>query len=550
MEYKVGDVLKGDYEVIDIMRGGLGIVYIVYHPKWKEKAAVKSFQEEYIYNDKVVEDFHHEAEVWVKLGEHENIVEAFFVAELDYRPHIFMEYVDGGNLRERLEKGGFSIPEALYFAIQFCDGMIYANGVDLGGGRRGIVHRDVKPSNMMLTKEAVLKITDFGLVKALGRSTAERPWGTPEYMSPEQFETMDVDQSSDIYSFGVVLYEMLTGRRPFPEPENPEDSALRWEHHRRYHVKMKPSSPRQINPLIPEELEHVVMRCLEKQPKNRYQSFEVLRQELMEIYHSRFGQMPEVRNRIRSLTVAELRNKGSSLLSLRKPEKAIPCYDKALEIDPTHADTWIGKGVALGVLRRHWEAIECFNKALDIEPRHAHAWFFKGRALDSLGRHEEATKCFDIALEIDPKHAYAWYGKGAALYRLGRYGEAIRCYDRTLELDPRHAEAWHFKGVALFQLGRLEDAIGYYDKALEINPRYADAWVGKGLAFFRLGRYGEAIGCYDEALKADSRHAHAWGGKGLILHRLGKAEEALKCFRKAAEIDPTWRTRLKGAGLL
>jgi len=219
MEYKVGDVIIRFYKVKDVKRGGFGIVYLCY-TRGGQMFAVKSFQDKYFYRedkiaDKVVEDFYREDETWVKLEKHRNIVRVHFVYGIAGKPHIFMEYVDGGNLRDWIRDRRLDLARSLDFAIQFCNGMIYANGKDLGEGKRGIVHRDIKPENIMLTKEGVLKIADFGLVKALGAPTAERPIGTPEYMSPEQFETMDVDTRADIYSLGVVLYEMLSGRPPF-----------------------------------------------------------------------------------------------------------------------------------------------------------------------------------------------------------------------------------------------------------------------------------------------------------------------------------------------
>jgi len=607
LEYKIGDVIHIyglNFKVAEVKKGGLGIVYICYCPSIGT-VAIKSFQEGYFHredkiSDQIVRNFYHEAEVWVKLGIHENIVEAFYVFPLDYKPHIVMEYVDGGDLEEKLRQGRLSISEALYFAIQFCDGMTYANSVDLGDGRKGIVHRDIKPSNIMLTREGVLKITDFGLVKALGASTAEEPWGTPEYMSPEQFRTMDVDTRSDIYSFGVVLYEMLSGRLPFSpfyvEREAQEISrgedifrlmdllgfklaiaeklissgykslrsiviatpaeisaetgllqedagriiqSARWLFYRHQHQQAPPKPLRHMNSQIPEELDLIVMKCLEKKPEYRYKNFKALREKLMEIYQRKYGKMPKVKKRIRNLTATDICNKGASFFALGRSEEAMSYFNKALEINPKHADAWLGKGIVLIVHGRYKEAIECLDNAIKIRPGNVIAWYNKGLALDNLGKHIEAIEYYDKILEFNPRHTDALSGKGVALSSLRRYEEAIECFNKALEINPGRIETWIQKGLAMVTLNKYDEAVKCFDKALEINPRFDAAWYGKGFVMIRLNEYEKAVECFNRVLEIKPEHAEAWYSKGYALVRLGRYEEAVECFDYALKIKPT-----------
>ena len=193
----------------------------------------------------------------------------------------------------------------------------------------------------------------------------------------------------------------------------------------------------------------------------------------------------------------------------REYGKAVECYDKGLEIDPTSAAAWNNKGSSLNSLSRFEEALICYNKALEIDPRYAFAWNNKGNSLHRLGRFEEALICRDKALEIAPRDAVAWTNKGSSLHSLGRFEEALICRDKALEIDPRDAAAWCNKGSSLHSLGRFEEALICLDKSLEIAPRYAAAWNNKGNSLHSLGQYEEAQGCVDNALEIDPGDSYA-----------------------------------------
>lgn len=536
------------FEIVDVKSGTFGLVYICSlrgrafgDASLRPLFAVKVLPDKYLGNEDLVKNFYREAETWVKLGRHENIVRADFVLEIDQRPHIFMEYVDGGSLRDWMLRGGRDLRQSLDFAIQFCDGMVYANNKDLGQGEKGIVHRDIKPENVMLTRNRILKIIDFGLVKAFGPPEIQpgKPqrspiMGTPAYMAPEQFTTMDVDQRADIYSFGVVLYEMLTGERPFKGPEA--------ENYAHQHTSEPPPPPTRLNSNIPKELEHIVLKCLNKEPEDRYRSFEGLRTELVETYQRLFGRRPERKKAIEGRVLPVIDRsmlKGLSLSSLGKMREAIPLLDEAIKKDPRNVLAWYSKGYALDRMGKHEEAIECFDKALEIDPRDVAAWSGKGDALGNLGRYEEAIRCFDRANELKPGNPDRWSAKGLALVGLRRYKEAVECFDRVLEIYPRNAKAWSGRAVALVLSDRLQDAVRCYDKATELNPRDATTWYDKGNALCRLGRFGEAIPCFDKALEMDPRNANAWASKGAALASLGRLEEAIRCCNRALETNPS-----------
>ena len=279
-------------------------------------------------------------------------------------------------------------------------------------------HRDIKPANILITQDRTLKISDFGLAAA-----AEIAWqgiggrgdslvtgspeggfglsliqtggkvrcGTPGYMAPEIYRGEGADIRSDIYSFGLVLWQMATGSTvpPFVVPYRGDlEGYLR----QIYEQQMTARVPRLDGFLRP-----VIERCLCPKPLERYGSFRELR----------------------GLVESSLERKTGKKLEVPRVGEKTETF-------------WIGKGGSLSALGRHEEAINCFDQALAIDPRAVMAWNNKGVTLWRLGRQEQAIKCLEQALAIDPRLAMAWTNKGAILTDLGRYEEALNCCDRAL----------------------------------------------------------------------------------------------------------------------
>ena len=194
-------------------------------------------------------------------------------------------------------------------------------------------------------------------------------------------------------------------------------------------------------------------------------------------------------------------NKGNSLQNLGQGSKAMACFDKALEIDPTYARAWNNKGVSLNSLGRSPEAIACFDKATEIDPRDVASWVNKGNSLNILGRSSEALACLDKALAINPRNVKALNNKGDTLNRLGRPSEAIGCFDRILKIDPRYARAWNNEGNSWDALDRPSEAMACYDHAVDVNPRYAIAWYNKARIHEKLGDRPAAIRCWHTYLE-------------------------------------------------
>ncbi|MCJ7530755.1 MAG: serine/threonine-protein kinase [Anaerolineales bacterium] len=517
--YKKGDFIGQKYQVYDVLgMGGFGIVYLVYSHETGEVYALKTFLDEYLEDQKERKRFHQEASVWVELGRHPYLVRASYVDEVSGRLYIVMEYIapneQGLNsLEGYLKRRPPDLAQSLRWAIQVCYGMEYACS-------KGVrAHRDLKPANILISQDGTAKISDFGLAGVLsgsaatpgirlsiqqgriglsGQTMAGVGFGTPTYMPPEQFENAaGCDQRSDIYSFGIVLYQMATGgRQPFlaPMPRDGSEQAMAdfWRAMQRLHNESP--VPCLDSPLFP-----ILQHCLEKEPCKRYPTFSELRQDLELLLITQIGETI-CPSQVKELEAWEWNNKGTSLHSLGHREEAILCYDQALELDPRHVKAWYNKGASLDSLGRYEEAIRCYDQALELDPRHVGAWNNKGSDLQDLGRHEGAIRCYDRALELDPRLEFAWYNKGNRLASLGRHEDAIRCLDQALELDPRHVKAWNNKGISLNRLGCYKETIRCYDQALELDPRYEAAWYNKALTEDKLGWRREAARSYRQFL--------------------------------------------------
>lgn len=257
-----GKLLGNRYEIIEkIGSGGMAEVYKARCTLLNRYVAIKLLKDEYRVDEEFISRFHIESQASASLS-HPNIVSIYDVGCEDGVHYIVMEYVEGITLKQYIEQNGvLSWREALDFATQICKAMEHAH-------QKNIVHRDIKPHNILVTENKVLKVTDFGIARTLNKEGAtvdgKNAIGTVHYISPEQARGGYVDEKSDIYSMGVVLYEMLTGTLPF-DGENAVSIAI-------MHMQQKPVPPREKNISVPAALEEVCLKAMSKEQSLRYAS--------------------------------------------------------------------------------------------------------------------------------------------------------------------------------------------------------------------------------------------------------------------------------------
>ena len=513
---------------------------------------MKSFPESYFRDAQTREAFLREAQAWVALGRHANIVCARAAAPAGAGASLTSDYVSpderGLNTLEGfLERRPPDAARRLGWAIDLCRGMEYA------ASHGAKPHGDLRPANLFIGRDGALKISDFGLARALAGvdglagvlnlrggkpalSFAGRDcFGTPAYMAPEQFDgAAACDGRSDIYALGVILYQLSHGRLPFlaplPEKNTPEEFQRYWTELRRLHAQVEAQVP--FTPLYP-----VITRCLEKDPSRRYQSFAEARSQLEQLLASEGGGGVKAPSAAES-EAGEWLALGAGLLDAGQFTQALECLDKALTLDAAGAPALRDKASALIRLGRCEEALAACDKALGVVPDSAQTLACKAGALRGLGRIDDSIACCDRALELDAETGLALLNRGICLRERNKLDAALPCFEKAIVLNPADARSHYQKGLTFTAMGLHKDAAESFSLAVETAPHERRHWTSLGRTLSRLDRWEEAVGAMDRALDLDAGDAAAWNAKAEPLGKLGRQKEALECLDKAIALDP------------
>jgi tetratricopeptide (TPR) repeat protein len=562
-DFRPGDVVQSEdgrarYQIEKVMSGGMGVVYLAFDLNEEIPVALKSIQSAVLNSgiEGIRERFYHEALTWIQLGKHPNIVQARTIQTINGRHHIVLEYVTGADglgtdLRGWIVHRQLDLGLCLRFALQIAWAMEYATT-----HRPGLVHRDLKPANILVSMDAIAKVTDFGLVYSLADrqiaagatlpshdddaspdsqlTRAGTIMGTAAYMSPEQARAEAVDLRADIYALGVILFEMLTGRPPFVH--------LDWEVLVEAHTTDTPQFPPLAEKTIPQAVRDFTLRCLAKTPDARPADWNAVIRDLSDLYQAQTGDSPGNIFEGESLELQDLLGKAYGLAELGHVAEALTEYDRALQSYPDSAHLWARKGRAHRVAGEIDAALTALETALRLNAEFAWAWRQYGVALDMAQRRDDALIAFDKAVALRPQDSWSRYHLARILVALDRPDDALDALSQTLDHDPLHAPSQTLVGDLLLRMGQAEDALVSYDAALQINRNAPAVWRRKGKALRKLGRLEEAAAAYRQAAQGDRSPDGAWKWYTLgdTLRELGRYPEALGAAQQALRADPTY----------
>lgn len=539
--YNRGDKIGNRYLVHKVLTGGMGEVYLSSDLQSTSIYAVKTFQNHLTFNPKAVEHFKNEVNIWINLGIHPNIVQCHFMDILNYFPYVFSEWIfgdeiSGTDLRSWLIYSSLNLQQIINIVIDICHGLSHAQKQV-----SGFVHADLKPENILLTQDKVAKITDFGLSRALSFTKHEPAnsvdikndraktvlqngvFGTPYYMSLEQWNNEDLDIRSDMYAVGCILYELIVGYAPF--------RASTLEKIKKLHQN---APIPKISNKVPEsnDLNRIITGCLAKRRNERYSNVEDLLKDLENIYRTAFGDLPKRLFNAGEPNSIDLTNRGMTYRHLKMYDQAIEEHTKAIKLDPSFSNAYNNRGITYFDLKQYEEALGDLNKAIALSPSLAQAYNNRALVHRANERFNEAIADIDKAIEKEPSNPAYFHNRGA-IYNFFKKGEkALENYYLALEHDSSFSAAYHNIGTIFADLGQHQKAISNFNRAIELDPFSIQSLRRRGEIHSELQKYEEASADFNHIIEISSNDASGYFYRGVFRAKFKLFKDALVDFNK------------------
>jgi adenylate cyclase len=577
--YMIGEKIL-HYKILEKLgEGGMGVVYKAQDTKLDRTVAIKFLPAHLATAKESKLRFIQEAQATAALN-HPNILSVYDIDEQQDALFFVMEYIEGRTLKSYIAnlKPGENVPvkQAIDWVIQIAQGLKAAHEKD-------IVHRDIKPENIMLTKEGNPKIMDFGIAKLKSSSGLTRTGtslGTLSYMSPEQAQGVPADYRTDIWSLGVVLYEILTSDLPFKAEH---EAGLQY-----LIINEDPPAPSVLDRRIPHQIDSVVLRMLSKNREQRYASMGELIKHLQEVRNDLDKAETTVKKK--AIAVLPIENISSDkeneyfgvgltdelianlsrFKTIRVVPRTIIMQYKGTQKDVKTIGRELGTRYLLaGSVRKFQDDLRITVELIDIdEEEQIWAGTYKGKLADVFDIQEQVSKQIVDALmvKLSPTERIILTKRPTAnaeafdynlrarnfLYRNTKnsFNLAIQLFTKAIELDPRYADAYaglaeaHALHYASFERNesRLEKAIEYSLKALMYDSNLSEAYAALGLAYFYQEKYDEALTAINKAIENDPNNFFGYWILGRLYFTTDREREAIEPLEKVIELNPNFYT--------
>lgn len=594
----IGKIIDDKYRIVSKLGGGgFGAVYRAEHKMMNRTVALKVLHHHLLDGEarnQFLVRFQREARTASKI-EHPNAITIFDFGIFEGMPYLVMQYVEGRTLKQVIgSHGALSIERVVSIIEQVSSAIQEAHDI-------GIVHRDLKPDNIILaaakdgSERAI--VLDFGIAKIVNDDKSADSMqltqtgtitGTPQYLSPEQAKQGEIDARSDIYSLGIITYEMLCGQVPFTA-----DSVISVLMKHMSEVPPRFSEIGKSSKVSP-ALEEVVFAALEKEPKNRPQSVRDFARRLSEAAGIAPGSTtssaslvdtPEIPNKITERAAGGARPGHKSAAAvivaagaavvgaffyLSNGEPSVPERRATTQIEPqsfeagpspaavpdwlqpvpdeppagadeSQAPAWeaVMREAEAERDSKNWKrAAGLFGQAIDLGNESAEARFKRGDALLSAGDLLGAASSFRAAAEKDPKHEQALANLGYVYGELGDLQASLDAYQKALEISPEKAVLHNNVGFTHFRMNKLRDAKIAYGKCIKLDPSFTRCIYNLADVYKAEKEFDKVAALYGVALKREPDNAAARFSLGETLEILGKRNQAVEEYRRALKLDP------------
>lgn len=531
-----------EYELIrPLGQGGFAAVFEAHDRVLDRRVAIKQLLLDKVADEKAVKRFIQEARVAAAL-EHPNVVSIYAMRVEEKQFYLIMEYLPGGSLRDLLKKQGkLSLEQAVNLAIGICEGLAKFH-------LKGIVHRDIKAENILLTADSRPKVADFGIahvpeaVGGLGLTQVGFQPSTLLYSSPEQVRGELVDARSDVYQIGELLYEMLAGKH-YIDIATLETQAMTegGTNQIRSQAKLYELLEHAICQEMPTGLRllwrdvgalaEVVETALLKNKADRFKDAAEFAATLKTLSINTIPASPEQRD----LVIQDSRaynKRGLAYVSTRNYEQAMLDYAKAIELDSEYAEAYNNRSTAHLLMDNYGQAVADCDRAIQLAPDFVSAYVNRGIAYTGLRAYEQALTDYGKALELTPQNVYAHYNRGNTYLWMSKYKEAVKDYNQTIALQPEFVAAYVNRGVAFHELKQYDQALTDFNQAIELNPDYVYAYYNRANLHQELNHHQEAIADYTKVVALNPEHRYVYENRGDVYAAVGDEEHAAEDYTK------------------